>query len=139
MGQAKKVACAVPILRTLAGLRFPECSQRRLRGMQAQAKAGKPLRQSVHALASVGFDFAPDDAIIGRAYEEASALHPWPYFARTPFIEDMRQEYIRSYGRGHTAWWDACLRVGQDTFCPDPSVEPLPNQPHAPSIIDPFT
>src|SRR6266704_883467 len=61
MGQSKKVECAVPILRTLAGIRFPECSQRRLRGMNAQAKAGKPLRQYVHDLASVCFDFAPDD------------------------------------------------------------------------------
>ena len=139
MGQSKKVECAVPILRTLAGIRFPERSQRRLRGMNAQAKAGKPLRQYVHDLASVCFDCAPDDAIIGIAYEEASALHPWPYFARTPFIEDRMQEYISSYGRGHTAWWDACLRVGQDTFCHAPSVEPFPNQPHAPSIIDPFT
>ena len=86
MGQSKKVACAVPILRTLAGIRFPERSQRRLRGMNAQAKAGKPLRQYVHALAGVCFDFAPDDEINGLAYEAASALHPWPHFARKPFI-----------------------------------------------------
>ena len=98
MGQSKKVACAVPVLRTLAGIRFPERSQRRLRGMNAQAKAGKPLRQYVHDLASVCFDCAPDDAIIGIAYEEASALPPWPHFALKPFIEDMMQEYISSYG-----------------------------------------
>ena len=77
--------------------------------------------------------------IIGIAYEEASALHPWPHCARKPFIEDMMQEYISSYGRGYTALWDACLRVGQHAFFHDPSVEPFPNQPHDPSIIDPFT
>jgi len=139
MGQSKKVAGALPILRTLAGIRFPERSQRRLRGMHAQAKAGKPLRQYVHALASVCFACAPDDAIIGIAYEEASALHPWPPFALKPCIEDMLQASMSSYGRGHTALWDACLRVGQDPCFQDPSVEPCPHQPHDPSIIDPFT
>ena len=89
MGQSKQVAWAVPLLRTLAGIRFPARSQRRLRGMHAPAKAGKPLRQSVHDLARVGFDVAPDDAIIGLASSEASALHPWPPCARTPCIEDL--------------------------------------------------
>jgi len=72
------------------------------------------------------------------AYEEASALHPWPPFVLHPVIEDMMQESIRSYGRGHTALGDACLRGGQGTFFHDPSVEPFPTQPPEPSIIDPF-
>ena len=35
--------------------------------------------------------------------------------------------------------WDTCLRVGQDTFFHDPGVEPCPDQPHHPPILNPFT
>ena len=48
------------------------------------------------------------------------------------------QAYLSAYGRGHTALWDAGLRVGPDTFFHAPSVEPFPHQPHAPSLIAPF-
>jgi len=66
--------------------------------MHAQAKAHKPLWEYVHDLASVCCDFAADDAIIGEAAQEASALHPWPYCALKPGIQDMMQAYMSSYG-----------------------------------------
>ena len=91
MGQSKKVTCAGPILRTLAGIRFPERSQRRLRGMHAQAKASTSLWEYVHDLAGVCFFLTPNDQIIGKADQEASALHPWPHCALTPFIQAMMQ------------------------------------------------
>jgi hypothetical protein len=94
MGESQKVACAVPLLRILTGLRFPERSQRRLRRMKTPAKARKPLWEYGQKLASVCFFRAPNDKIIGKADQETVALHPWSHVALKPFIQDMMQEDI---------------------------------------------
>jgi hypothetical protein len=94
MGQSQKVACAVPIGRRLAGVRFPERDQRRLRRMNAQINAGKPLRQHGHNLPGIGFQLAAHDTLIGNAQPEASALPPWPDFTRTPCLQHMMADSI---------------------------------------------
>ena len=97
MGQSQKIECAVPIGRRLAGVRFPERDQHRLRRMNGQTKAGKPLRQHGHNLPGICFQLAANDKVISKAKQEASALHPWPYFTLKPFIQHMMEEYIGQY------------------------------------------
>ena len=94
MGQSQKVACAVPSVGPLMGLRFPERDQRRLRWMNAQAKTGKPFRQHRHDLTGVRFQFTPHDQVIGKANETASPLQAWLYVPLEPFIQDIMEEEI---------------------------------------------
>src|SRR5215468_12789188 len=98
VGQSEKVECAVPTVGSLVGLRFPERNERRLRRMNGEPEASKPLRQHGHNLASVPLLFAADDKVIGKANQEASALHPWPYLTFKPGIEDMMEEDICQHG-----------------------------------------
>src|SRR5512145_397244 len=98
MGQSEKVEGAVPIGRRLVGVGPPERYQRRLRWMNAQPQAGKPLGEYSHEPTGVCFQFTSDDKVIGKTYQEASSLQPWPYFAFKPVIQDMMEEYIGEYG-----------------------------------------
>ena len=66
--------------------------------MNGQAEARKPLRQHGHNLAGIRFPFAADDKVIGKANQEASALHPWLYLLLKPRIEDMMEEDICQHG-----------------------------------------
>src|SRR5215510_15469810 len=65
MGEAEKLEWAVPMCRCLTGFGLPEYDQRRLRGMNTQAKAGQPLWSYAHALLSIRFQRTADDKVIG--------------------------------------------------------------------------
>ena len=85
--------------RPLGGLRLPERNQRRLRRMDGQAEAGKPLGQHRHDLAGVRFQFAADDKVIGKADQEASSLQAWLYLLLKPFIQTDGGRYWPTRGK----------------------------------------
>jgi hypothetical protein len=93
LGQSQKIACAGPIGRRLAGVRFPERDHRRFRRMPGQANAGKPLRQHGPNLPGLWFQLAATDTVISNATPEASTLHPWPYFTLNPCIPHLMEAY----------------------------------------------
>jgi hypothetical protein len=98
MGEAEQLECAVPLRPGLAGLRLSEPDQRRLRWMNAQAKAGKPLWSYAHDLLSVRFQLAADDKVIRNTGQEAASLQSGLYLTLEPFIQHMMEEYIGQYG-----------------------------------------
>jgi len=98
MGEAEKRAWAVPMRPGLAGFGLPEHDQRRLRWMNTQAKAGKPLWSYAHDLLSVRFQRAADDKVIRKTGQKAASLQPRLYLALEPFIQHMMEEYIGQYG-----------------------------------------
>jgi hypothetical protein len=98
MGEAEKLACAVPMRRCLAGFGLPAYDQRRLRWMHAQAKAGKPLWEYAHDFLSVRFQLAADDTVIRDTGQDASSLQPGPYLALEPCIQHMMEAYLGQYG-----------------------------------------
>jgi hypothetical protein len=98
MGEAEKLACAVPMCRCLTGFGLPEDDQRRLRWMHTQAKAGKPLWSYAHALPRVRFQRAADATVIRTTGQEASSLQPGLSFALEPLIQHMMEEYIGEDG-----------------------------------------
>ena len=66
--------------------------------MNGEPEAGKPFRQHSHNLARIRFSLAADDKVIGKANQEASALHPWLYLTFKPGIEDMMKEDVCQHG-----------------------------------------
>ena len=66
--------------------------------MNSEPEARKPLRQHGHNLASIPLLFAADDKVIGKANQEASALHPWLYLTFKPGIQDMMEEDVCQHG-----------------------------------------
>jgi hypothetical protein len=98
MGEAEKRDCAVPMRRYLTGFGLPEYDQRRLRWMNAPAKAGKPLWSYAHDLLSVRFQLTADDKVISKTGQEASSLQPGLDLVLEPFLQHVLEEYIGKYG-----------------------------------------
>src|SRR6266540_7017836 len=138
MGQSEKIAWAVPLGRRLAGRRFLERNHRRLRWRNAQTTTREPLWQYVHHPAGVRFPFAPDNQVVHEANQQASSLHPRPYFLLEPCIQHMMEAYMAQYGGHDAALHDACLGVRQATFFHHAGPPPLPNAASYTPIVDPF-
>ena len=94
MRKSEKVECAVPRLDPSAACWLAERNQRRLRWMDSQAVAGKPLGQYRHDPAGIRFQFAADHKIISETDQEASAFQAWLYLVLEPFIEDLMEKDI---------------------------------------------
>jgi hypothetical protein len=92
--KSEKVACAVPRLDPSAACWLAERHQRRLRWMDSQAVAGKPLGQYRHDPAGIRFPCAADHNIISETAQEASALQAWLYLVLEPCIEDLMEKDI---------------------------------------------
>ena len=86
MRQSEKIEGAVPWVNPVVGLRLPERDQRRLRRMNAQAKARKPLGQHGHDPPGIPFQLAADDKVIRKSGQEAAALQPGLDLALELFI-----------------------------------------------------
>ena len=92
MGEAEKLAWAVPLGRCLTGVGLPEYDQRRLHWMHTQAKAGTPLWSYAHALPRVRFQLAADDKVIRKTAQEASSLQPGLSCALAPLLQHLMEE-----------------------------------------------
>ena len=139
MDQSQQVTCAAPISRPVAGGWCPERDQRRLRGVNGQARARTPLWQDVHDPAGVSCCLASDDKVIGQAHQAASTLHAWLNFLCTPCIQHRMEESIGPYGCNDAAWHNPCCGMTQDLVCHDPGAQPLPQKAQYAPVIDPLT
>jgi hypothetical protein len=137
MPQSEKIEGALPWGNPVVGLRLPERDQRRLRRMNAQAKARKPLGQPRHDPPGIPFPLAANDTVIRKADQHASSLQAWPDFLLEPFLQHMVEEYMGKDGGTDPAWHDAGLRLRQDAFCHPAGPQPLPNEAPDPPILAP--
>src|SRR5215475_7099869 len=101
------------------GLRLPERDQRRLRRMNGESEAGKPLREHGHNLARVRCQFAADDksSSAGESHPHALtdpdvnlAAHPAPIVqpqAIPPFANAQRGAAAVGQSARANAWLGA--------------------------------
>src|SRR5438128_7875490 len=116
MGQSEEVECAVSLRRPLRSLRLAERHQRRLRRMNGQTVAGKPLRQHGHHPVGLRLQLASDDTIIGTAHQAAAPLQPWLSLLLEPLLQDMMEEYMSQHGCNDTALHNPCLGMPSSPF-----------------------
>ena len=114
MRKSEKVECAVSRLGPSVACWLAERNQRRLRWMDSQAVAGKPLGQYRHDPAGIRFQFAADHKIISETDQEASAFQAWLYLVLEPFIEDLMEKDIGQYGK----WYPLARRLCRDGSAP---------------------
>ena len=66
--------------------------------MHGQPDAGQTLRQHRPHPAGVSFPFAPADALVSQAEQQAAAVHPRFDLPLDPFIQDLVQDDMGQHG-----------------------------------------
>ena len=97
-GKAQQGDCPLAPCRGGAVWRPLARTQHRLCGLNGPAQALKTLRQDGHDPVGVRFARAAEDTIIGTTRHTAPALHPGLPHRDAPFVPDIRQAYVGSYG-----------------------------------------
>jgi hypothetical protein len=96
------------------------------------------LRQDVLDPVGVRFSREAEDTIIGKTRHKAPALHPGLNLLDKPFVQDMMQQYVGSYGRNDATLRRALVRVTQRSRLQHPGVEPCADQPQYAPIFPPL-
>ena len=138
VGKSENVQWTRAPCRSVAAWWPLERHQRRFLGRHGEAETGDAFRQDVHKPAGIGFALAADDTIIGKATQTTGALHPGEDVLDTPFVQDMRQEDIGSYGRNAPPLRRTLVGVSQRSRLQHTCVQPRANQPEYASIPDPL-
>jgi len=109
-GQAEHVTWTHAPCRSLSAGRPLARHQRRLLRMHGAVATGEAFRPDGQHPAGLGFALTADATIIGTASQKTVALPPGADVLATPFVQDMRQEYLGAQGRTAPAW--RCPLVG---------------------------